>query len=73
MANIVMLHRFCTKTKFFISFLNLCFAKQRFLLKDAKGKEVFSIKEDYYTKELGNNTHKIRNDNTIVCPRNYRS
>ena len=41
------------------------FAKQHFLLKDAKGKEVFSIKEDHYTKELDNNT--------IVCPRNYRS
>ena len=41
------------------------FAKQRFLLKDAKGKDVFSIKEDYYTKELDNNT--------IVCPRIYRS
>ena len=41
------------------------FAKQRFLLKDAKGKEVFSFREDYYTKELGNNT--------IVCPRIYRS
>ena len=36
------------------------------LLKDAKGRKVFSIREDYYTKELDDN-------NTIVCPRNYRS
>ena len=57
---------FAQKNKIFISFLNLCFAKQRFLLKDAKGRKVFSIREDYYTKELDDN-------NTIVCPRNYRS
>ena len=53
------------KLNFLLVFLILCFAKQRFLLKDAKGKEVFSIREDYYTKEIDNNT--------IVCPRNYRS
>ena len=48
------------KLNFLLVFLILCFAKQRFLLKDAKGKEVFSIREDYYAKELDNNT--------IVCP-----
>ena len=56
---------FAQQNFFLLDFLILCFAKQRFLLKDAKGKDVFSIKEDYYTKELDNNT--------IVCPRIYRS
>ena len=53
MAKIVMLHRFCTKIKLFISSLNFMFYETAF------------IREDYYTKELDNNT--------IVWPRNYRS
>ena len=57
MANIVMLHMFCTKIKFIISSLNFMFYETAF------------IREDYYIKELDSTIV----NNTIVWPRSYRS